>query len=690
MLATLLQRFFLIGVVSLAISCGSSNNEPGGITSGTDTTSSDGNSDGNSDAIDSGTTSAGNSTGSDSNGTSDSTTAGGTDGTTSSGTSTGATGTDSGFGSAEPLAPLPDPPLTQSPDQSNEPEPVVGAVSTITSYFLVRDPSGTVPEDTFGEITDTDFAQGPLPPVIFTPDHVDPTTNAAPYFDALEDQQLFAGETLQLLLRPLDPDGGIPGMFPESIPEGASYIDNFNGTRTLIWQPLQPDVGILEFTITAVDPVEPLYRTQRTVRIKVDLPADQSGIPNIAPTVNAVRTHTVRVGDPVVVELKGEDRNGTIPSLSVTNTPSGSTFEPHYNEEKISVLRFIPETTETITLNVVATDAVNPALTGTGTVTLEVLPRSSFERAGLRLRNIAGSRDLRIGFASLQEYYYRPDGALYSEIAEDEFNMVTTENTLKWDYLNPVPGYWRWAATDNLVTFGNQFNMLIHGHTLVWHRSLPGWVQRTELLEREMHMREFIDRVLNRYADDVEVWDVVNEPFEDDGSFRNSVWYEAMGSDYIDIAFRQARESAPNATLLLNEYDISWQGPKRDALMNLLDTLETLGTPLDGIGFQMHVFAAFDQFDEVEETFNLIAEKGLDVYITELDVSMVDDNTEEQQADVYGRIVDICIAQARCKAIQTWGFTDQYSWRRDFTPLLLDAAYQPKPAYSRVQERLAQ
>ncbi len=593
---------------------------------------------------------------------------------------------------AEPLVlqPLPQPPLTRAPTAADEPIPVTGPFSTVTEYFLVRDPGDKLPEDTTGQLTEDDFNQGLLPAIVSTPSHVDPLVNRAPYFDGLDNQTVFAGSTLELVLRPIDPDGNIPGMFPESIPEGAQYIDNFNGTRTLRWRPLQPDVGIREFTITAVDPDEPQYRTRQTIRIRVLMPADPSGIINLAPGVNAVRKHTVQVNDPVVIQLKGTDPNGTIPSLEVLNQPPGATLLPHPFEPDFSVLRFVPRTTGTLNMTVIARDAENPDSTGSTELEIDVRPASDFIRDGSRLRDLATARAFRFGYASLKDFYYRPDGALYARTAAEEFNFVTSENSLKWSFLNPLPGRYRWAAADNLVTFARTKGMEVHGHTLVWHRQLPNWIKFSEPETRETHMREFIDRVLKRYGDRVALWDVVNEAFEDDGTYRNSVWYEAMGERYIETAFRQARESAPNARLLYNEYDVAWNGPKSDAMFRMLQSLKDRGTPLTGVGFQMHIFAAFDKFDEVEANFQKAADMDLDVYITELDVSITDGATEQQQADVYRRVLDICLRQPRCKGLQTWGFTDQYSWRRDFNPLLLDTAYQAKPAYSAMQERLSE
>jgi len=184
------------------------------------------------------------------------------------------------------------------------------------------------------------------------------------------------------------------------------------------------------------------------------------------------------------------------------------------------------------------------------------------------------------------------------------------------------------------------------------------------------------------------LWDVVNEALEEDGTYRQSIWFEAMGADFIDIAFRQARESAPDATLIYNEYDVSFDGPKADGMMRLLQSLRDANTPIDGVGFQMHLDADFDRYDEVARNFQAVANLDLDIYITELDVSIRDGQTEEQQAQVYERVLSICLEQPRCKAYQAWGFTDMYSWRRDYNPLFLDERYQIKPAYTAIQRRL--
>ncbi len=585
------------------------------------------------------------------------------------------------------LAPLPSPSLTPAPGSDSEPVRSTGPVSTVDEFFLVRNPAGEL-IDTYDIITDEEFAAGPLPAVIETPASVDPATNAPPYFDNLNDVEVFAGQQLTLLLRPLDPDGGVPGLFPYDVPTGAQYVDNFDGTRSLIWSPLQPDVGIREFTITATDPLEPYYRTVRTVRIKVSMPSDPSTIVNLAPVVNLIRPATVRVNDPVVLYIKADDQNGTVPVLEIVNPPPGATITPHYDDPKFTILRFIPTTDENINLELIARDEIDASLTGTSTVYIEVLDENSFVRPGSRLRELAATRDLLFGYASLLQFYHQPDGAVYADIAAEEFNFVSTENSLKWDRLNPLPGKYRWAEADNLVSHAKARRQAVHGHTLIWHRQLPGWIQRTEPAERETHMREFIDRVVTRFGDDIPVWDVVNEALEEDGTFRSSIWFDSMGAEFIDTAFRQARASAPDATLIYNDYDVSFAGPKADGLLALMQSLKDANTPVDGVGFQMHLDADFDRYDEVARNFQAVADMDLDIYITELDVSIRDGQTEEQQAYVFAQVLSLCLDQPRCKAYQTWGFTDMYSWRVDYRPLIMDNRYQIKPAYLSIQNRL--
>ena len=611
-------------------------------------------------------------------------------GSSTGGATGGATGGTTMSSTSGMLGPLPNPPLTEPPSQDDEPVPETVNAHTATDLQLVRDPGLRIPAPIEVALTDADFESGPLPAVVSVPEDVDPAQNAAPDFENLTDIEAVAGQLLEILYKPIDADGGLPGMFPEKLPLGASFDDNFDGTKTFRWQPLQMDVGINEFTVFAIDPMNNQYQTKRTIRIRVSLPDDVSTIPNVAPSLDEFVLHTVRRNDAVVLELKGIDLNGTVPRLELASELNEASFIQHPRYEEIYVLRFIPITVGAIDIQVLARDSIDASLTSINTVSLNVLAEAEFDRAGTRLRDLADARNIQIGYASLPFYYHRPDGAIYAATAASEFNLVTPENSMKMDAVNPLPGRYEFADIDNLLSFAQLNDIDVHGHPVIWHRQLPDWILDVEPATLQGHMREYIDRLMSRYKNDIGIWDVVNEAIGDNGGFRDSIWYQAMGENYLDIAFQQARLIAPEATLLLNDFDIAINGAKADTLFTMLDDLLERNVPIDGVGFQLHVFSSFDQFNEVRENFKQVADRGLDIYITEMDVALNSGDSLATQAQVYKSIVEVCLEQPRCRAIQTWGFTDQYSFREIFQPLMFDKDYQPKPAYEAIQSALQQ
>ncbi len=508
-------------------------------------------------------------------------------------------------------------------------------------------------------------------------------------FEGLDDQLAFAGETVNVLIRPTDIDGDTPGLFIGNLPVGMQSIDNLDGSRTLRWRPLQPDVGSYNITVTAFDSLNPTLTTVQTFSLTIEMPEDPSTIRNEPPGIDLIGEHLVRIGDTVVMEVKATDANGTVPDLSMLNLPAGASFEQHPEFPNVKVLRWTTDADDAglNTLEFLAVDSEDDTLTANSSVPLRVADPDQFVRSGERLRDLADDRELLFGYASLLNYFNRPDADLYQATAAEEFNMVTAENSMKWSYINPEPGEYRFDAADTLVDFATDNNMTLHGHTLVWYTALPQWVQNSAVDDREDMMNDFIDTMTARY-DTVEIWDVVNEAFEDDGSYRNSVWFQAMGEDYIERAFRRARAGAPNAELIYNDYDIAYGDAKTDATFELMEDLIANDVPLDGIGFQMHIGSDFTAFDRVASTFERFANLGLDIYITEMDVGMRAGTTEADQAAVYEEIATICLEQAACRAMQVWGITDRYTWLRGDTPLLLDRDYQPKPAYTALQEVL--
>jgi endo-1,4-beta-xylanase len=209
-------------------------------------------------------------------------------------------------------------------------------------------------------------------------------------------------------------------------------------------------------------------------------------------------------------------------------------------------------------------------------------------------------------------------------------------------------------------------------------------------------MRTHITALVSRYRGRITEWDVVNEAIEVDGSYRHNIWYDVIGPDYIELAFRFAHEADPDARLYLNEVDAEVNNERSQGLYALASSLIARGVPIDGVGFQGHVFyAPGHSADAIAANFHRFAELGLDVQVTEADV--VDDTiaasnqTERRaiQAEAFRTLADACYREPACVRFTMWGLSDRYSWLgSNRHPLPFDSAMQPKPAWPALEQEL--
>ena len=140
----------------------------------------------------------------------------------------------------------------------------------------------------------------------------------------------------------------------------------------------------------------------------------------------------------------------------------------------------------------------------------------------------------------------------YRDLAALELTSVTPENAMKWGEVERSRGEFDWGAADALVAFAKAHGQRVRGHTLVWHSQLPPWLIRGAFSPEELKdlMVAHIATEAGRYKGAIYAWDVVNEPFADDGQWRRSIWYDAMGPDYVAIALKAARAADPGGQAL--------------------------------------------------------------------------------------------------------------------------------------------
>ena len=518
------------------------------------------------------------------------------------------------------------------------------------------------------------------------------SSNRPPFFDGLTNQVVALGQTIQFVVAPRDPDGDVPGMFADRLPNRSSFQDNFDGTRTLTWRPFPIDEGDYWITFTAVDARDDSLRTQQSIKITVE---NRGGF-NFEPVINGINNPVIRAGDLLRQKVQPVDPDGEVAHLSVLNPPEGATFPDNgdgtrtlFWQTDFSDITEFGDSDNPHTVDFLAVDARDASLRDDHRLSISVVEPSTRNRTGERLRVLAERRGLLVGYAAMLESFSLADADIYLDIAAEEFNIVSPENSHKWDWIQPQRGQFRFEDADALADFAVDKGMVLHGHPLIWYTQLPGWVLAMDLQDGEAIMYEHIDALVSRYRDKVALWDVVNEALEEDGTFRNSVWFQAMGRDYIRKAFIRSRERDADSILLYNDYDVAWTGPKSDGMYRLLQSELNRGTPIDGVGFQMHLWTDFDDFGDVRDNLQRFANLGLDIYITELDVAMSARGQEEKQAQVYENVMRICLEQPACKAVQSWGFTDRYSWRYNNRPLLFTERYHAKPAYYALQRALS-
>jgi len=294
-------------------------------------------------------------------------------------------------------------------------------------------------------------------------------------------------------------------------------------------------------------------------------------------------------------------------------------------------------------------------------------------------------------------------------ITAKNFNSITATNDMKMYSLIQEEGKYTWDKVDKLVSFCEQHNQRLFGHALVWHYGAPEWIKAKATTEGKDWLDDFlkayIQEVVGRYKGKVAAWDVVNEGFESaGGAYRKSFWYEQMGVDYIEKAFRYAHEVDPEAILFYNDFNIERDTAKLQGVLDMIKMLKAKNVPIGGLGFQMHIRMDTPEAS-IADALQKAAATGLQIHISELDiifnkhddtqgggkqeVTELTDELREAQAQKYKSIVALYrthVPKAQQYGITFWDFNDRDTWIKSFFkitdwPTVFDENLAPKPAY---------
>ncbi|WP_433619280.1 non-reducing end alpha-L-arabinofuranosidase family hydrolase [Dactylosporangium sp. CA-139114] len=269
----------------------------------------------------------------------------------------------------------------------------------------------------------------------------------------------------------------------------------------------------------------------------------------------------------------------------------------------------------------------------------------------------------------------------YTTIAGREFNMVTAENEMKPDATEPQRGQFNFSSGDQIYNWATQRGMKVRGHTLAWHGQQPGWMQSLSGSNLRQAMIDHINGVVGHYKGKLAYWDVVNEAFNEDGSRRQSN-LQGTGNDWIEVAFRTARNADPSVKLCYNDYNIeNWSYGKTQGVYNMIRDFKSRGVPIDCVGLQTHFTGGSSLPSNFQTTLSSFAALGVDVALTEVDVT----NASTSQ---YAGLTQACMNVPRCVGITVWGVRDSDSWRSGESPLLFDGGGNKKAAYTSVLNAL--
>lgn len=305
------------------------------------------------------------------------------------------------------------------------------------------------------------------------------------------------------------------------------------------------------------------------------------------------------------------------------------------------------------------------------------------------------------------------------KVAKENFNSVVAENVMKSGRIQAVEGEYDFSLADEFVKFGQDNNMHIHGHTLIWHSQAPEWFfvdEQGQLVSKEVltrRMREHIHTVVGRYKGKIHSWDVVNEAIEDDGDYRKSKFYEILGGDFMKLAFEFAHEADPDARLYYNDYSMA-NPKKRAGVIRIIKGLQEDGVPVHGIGMQGHIGLGNPDIGEFEKSLEAFGKLG-SVMITELDLSVLPspwgeagaeisenytyedqrnpfpdslpENVENQFTERYVAFFELFLKhQENIERVALWGVNDGNSWKNNWPvrgrtdyPLLFDRENNAKP-----------
>ncbi|MEM1123933.1 MAG: endo-1,4-beta-xylanase, partial [Bacteroidota bacterium] len=349
----------------------------------------------------------------------------------------------------------------------------------------------------------------------------------------------------------------------------------------------------------------------------------------------------------------------------------------------------------------------------------EVADDKSLDSTDTKSLKATFQEDFFIG-AAINKKLITGQDSIASDLLAREFNSITPENIMKAKYIHPTKDTFFFDHADQFVALGEKNDQFVVGHTLVWHNQLSNWMKALKDADSmEMALEQHIQTIVGRYKGRIDGWDVVNEALKEDGTLRESVFWQTMGPDYLPKVFAMATETDPEAELYYNDYNMC-HPKKRAGAIELVRAIQKSGAKIDGIGCQAHWKLQEPSLEEIEKSILAFSDLGLKVMFTELDITVLPnpwdlegaevsqnyegspfmnpypealpDSVQIQLTERYEAIFKLFLKhQDKISRVTFWGISDGNSWLNNWPikgrtnyPLLFDRNFASKLAYRKV------
>ncbi len=260
-----------------------------------------------------------------------------------------------------------------------------------------------------------------------------------------------------------------------------------------------------------------------------------------------------------------------------------------------------------------------------------------------------------------------------------------------WPMYEPQRGAPLYDYTDQVLAWTRGHGITCKGHPLVWDFADPKWLPR-DFAEIRALSHGRVHDCIARFKGGLNYWDVVNEPTAL-GRFgtRLGEWAQSLGAvPYVKEHLRVARDAAPDATFLVNDYRTD------PPYFEILDALRDDGRLIfDTIGIQSHMHAGTWSLAATLQICDRYARLGRPVHFTETTIVSTlqpggektwhptSPEGEARQAEYVANFYTMLFGHPAVEAITWWDFSDRNAWMG--APAgLVRADMSPKPVYERL------